>query len=99
MKVCFDMHATVQLQYMYMTCTLFEDIVGIAVFHFFWHLLFSPLVGGFWSAIKFYLLVRVFVSLWFYYITQVNHVHLEIYSQDDKLDWFTLQVIRFCYST
>jgi fatty acid desaturase 2 (delta-6 desaturase) len=68
-----------------------QDLIWMVMFGFRWHLMFAPLLGGFWPSFRFYFLVRFFESHWFTWATQISHIPMEI-NLDQRRDWASLQV-------
>jgi fatty acid desaturase len=67
----------------------------MVMFGFRWHLMFAPLLGGFWPSFRFYFLVRFFESHWFTWATQISHIPMEI-NLDQRRDWASLQLAGTC---
>ena len=53
--------------------------------------LYSTVGLGVFGAIKFYLIVRILESHWFVWVSQSNHIPMNI-DDDDAKPWFHLQV-------
>jgi len=62
------------------------------------YLMYSSLLGGFLKSIWWYFFIRFLESHWFVWVTQINHLPMDI-SQEKNLDWVTLQVVGTCNVT
>jgi len=56
--------------------------------------LYGPILGG-WGTFWFYMFMRFLESHWFVYVTQMNHISMEIH-RERYLDWPTLQTLTTC---
>jgi fatty acid desaturase len=56
--------------------------------------LYGPLMGA-WGAFWFYMAVRTLESHWFTWVTQMNHIPMNV-DTDRELDWPTLQGLATC---
>ena len=61
------------------------------IFYFKFLFLYSGVGLGVWGAMKFYFLVRIIESHWFVWVTQSNHIPMNI-EDDAEEPWFPLQV-------
>jgi len=71
------------------------DILAIVGFIFRFQLMFASLVGGSWAAMRLYLFSRFLESHWFTWVTQMNHIPMEI-DKDQRRDWVSLQLHATC---
>ncbi|KAK2170163.1 hypothetical protein LSH36_4g18002 [Paralvinella palmiformis] len=55
---------------------------------------YGPLLGGM-GAFKFYMFIRLLESFWFVFVTQMNHIPMEI-DKDQEVDWVTSQLKSTC---
>ncbi|XP_074647947.1 acyl-CoA 6-desaturase-like isoform X2 [Tubulanus polymorphus] len=56
--------------------------------------MYGPLMGG-WGAFWFYMLFRTLESNWFVWVTQMNHIPMDI-DKDTNREWLTLQLKSTC---
>lgn len=55
-----------------------------------------PAFDGSWNkAISYWLTVRFFESSWFVWVSQSNHIPMDIHDNDEYDSWLSLQVIEF----
>eukprot|EP00007_Cunea_sp_BSH-02190019_P008267 CAMPEP_0174238832 /NCGR_PEP_ID=MMETSP0417-20130205/12706_1 /TAXON_ID=242541 /ORGANISM="Mayorella sp, Strain BSH-02190019" /LENGTH=447 /DNA_ID=CAMNT_0015317719 /DNA_START=38 /DNA_END=1381 /DNA_ORIENTATION=+ len=73
------------------------DALAIATFLFIFHWAFIPLLGGS-GAVIFYFFVRFLESHWFVWITQMNHLPMEV-DVDKQRPWLAMQTIGTCNVT
>ncbi len=59
--------------------------------------LYGPLLGG-WGAFWFYMFYRTLESNWFVWVTQMNHIPMQVES-DQQLDWASQQCSSTCNVT
>jgi len=71
------------------------DILAIIVFVARYQLMFAPLVGGGWAVMKLYMFARFLESHWFTWVTQMNHIPMDI-DRDTRKDWVSLQLQSTC---
>jgi len=70
------------------------DLFWMASFFVKHFALYAPLLG-FWNAFWFYMFFRMLESHWFVYVTQMNHLPMNI-GFDKNYDWPTLQSMATC---
>jgi len=69
----------------------FTDFLWITLFLVRWHFTYTPVIGG-WNAAVLYFTMRFFESLWFTWVTSMNHLPMEI-DYDKERDWVSLHVV------
>ncbi|XP_065898010.1 acyl-CoA 6-desaturase-like [Dysidea avara] len=67
------------------------DVVWDLLYYLRFHLLFAPLTGGFWANFVFYFFMRFLESHWFVWVTQSNHIPMEV-NLDQKEGWVEMQL-------
>ncbi|XP_019850246.1 PREDICTED: fatty acid desaturase 2-like [Amphimedon queenslandica] len=72
-----------------------QDFLWMITFALRWHLMFAPLLGGFWPSFKFYFLIRFLESHWFTWATQISHIPMDV-DTDKRRDWCNLQLSGTC---
>nr|WPT09939.1 front end desaturase A [Namalycastis rhodochorde] len=73
---------------------LWVDFFWTCTFYIKFFLLYSPMLGV-WGAYKYYFLMRTVESIWFVWVTQSNHIPMEIHP-DKERPWFPLQLSATC---
>jgi len=71
------------------------DLLCIVAFIWRFIFTFSGVTGGAWAVMKMYFFARLLESHWFVWVTQMNHLPMDI-DGDQKRDWLTLQVKATC---
>ncbi|CAM2115086.1 unnamed protein product [Caretta caretta] len=71
-----------------------EDLAWMLSFYIRFFLTYEPLLGV-KSLLGFYLLIRVLESIWLVWVTQMNHIPMNI-DYDKNLDWFSTQLQATC---
>lgn len=70
------------------------DLFIMCLYYLKFFYLYSSLMGG-WGALQFYFLMRVIESHWFVWVTQSNHIPMEI-DDDKERPWLPLQLHATC---
>nr|WAY16334.1 front-end fatty acid desaturase group A [Platynereis dumerilii] len=73
---------------------LWVDLVWTLSFYVKFFFLYTPLLG-FFGAFKYYFVMRTIESVWFVWVTQSNHIPMEI-QFDQAKPWFPLQLSATC---
>jgi len=71
------------------------DILWISLFY----IKFLPIMSlklGLIGAVKFFFLIRLFEGTWFVVVTQSNHVVMDVSHDDEKSNWFRMQLKATC---
>jgi len=82
------------LKYSYSRKLWFElfTIIQMYIIHFY---LTLPILGVA-GALAYFLIMRVFESLWFTWVTQMSHIPMEVHDLDEDDTWFTLMLKSTC---
>ncbi|CAM5119957.1 unnamed protein product [Eretmochelys imbricata] len=83
----FPLHKTIQRRD-------WADLAWMLSFYIRFFLTYEPLLGV-KSLLGFYLLIRVLESIWLVWVTQMNHIPMNI-DYDKNLDWFSTQLQATC---
>ncbi|XP_006822674.1 acyl-CoA 6-desaturase-like [Saccoglossus kowalevskii] len=73
---------------------LWNDLAWTVFFFIRFFAMYTPLLGG-WGAFGLYMFVRFIESHWFVWVTQMNHIPMDIDKESHK-DWLTLQLQATC---
>ncbi|CAD5118501.1 DgyrCDS7196 [Dimorphilus gyrociliatus] len=71
------------------------DVLWMSTFFLKFFYLGNSILAGGWATFKFYMFVRWLESHWFVFVTQMNHLPMEI-GKDHNNDWVTSQLISTC---
>ncbi|XP_023930584.1 fatty acid desaturase 2 isoform X1 [Lingula anatina] len=70
------------------------DLFWMLTFFTRWFHLYGPYLGG-WGTLGLYFFVRFLESHWFVWVTQMNHIPMDI-DKDQQRDWFSQQLAAAC---
>ncbi|XP_071791216.1 acyl-CoA 6-desaturase-like [Asterias amurensis] len=80
--------------YHVITKRIWTDLAWTVFFFVRWFYFYGPLLGGL-GALGLYMFVRFLESHWFVWVTQMNHIPMEV-DNDTQKDWLSLQLHATC---
>ncbi|XP_033113407.1 acyl-CoA 6-desaturase-like isoform X2 [Anneissia japonica] len=72
----------------------YVDIGMAAIFFTLLFSMYTPLLGA-WGTFKLYMFVRFLESHWFVWVTQMNHIPMQV-DKEQNSDWLTSQLVATC---